>query len=443
MGTTKRVLLGALAIGLLGTGSVAIAGPSATSASQALVGSDRPAGIVVFPKVIADISRGQDTVIEIANTSSDPVSLHCFYTEVARCAVTGDACRSDLDCFPGEGCVPVLDGGSGPVLWNTQDFSITLTPWQPLAWRVSEGLPLGLPCDPDRPFGDPNDPAQCAGGQVNNGLIAAREPFLGELKCVEVSDPDTSTPIADNSIIGKATIFGVGGIAAPNSTAASYNAIGIQAIENVCLSGSQVGQSCDPNANTCADAADCGTPNNGDDTLCLGTNATGCDVAEYASCPSTLILDHFFEGAIVEGSQVRTQLTLVPCTEIETAPTQTRTNVQILVFNEFEQRLSTNTSVECFTDTPLSDIDTRRSFPTDDMVSVFSVGVQGTLSGQTRLRPVSSNPDVGGNGILGVALQYHFGAGLGVAAKNLHFVGAQRTGDVVSLAIQTAPPVGP
>src|SRR6185369_13714920 len=68
--------------------------------------------------------------------------------------------------------------------------------------------------------------------------------------------------------------------------------------------------------------------------------------------------------------------------------------VQFLIYNEFEQRFSTSTKVDCYLETPLSDIDTRPG-PEGDPFSIFNVGVQGTLTGMSRLRSVAG-PNVDG-----------------------------------------------
>ena len=59
-------------------------------------------------------------------------------------------------------------------------------------------------------------------------------------------------------------------------------------------------------------------------------------------------------------ARVGTDLTLVPCTEDfeNQRPELSKTTAQFLVFNEFEQRLSTSTTVECFKEIRLSNIDT-------------------------------------------------------------------------------------
>lgn len=87
---------------------------------------------------------------------------------------------------------------------------------------------------------------------------------------------------------------------------------------------------------------------------------------------------------------VRTELTLVPCTQNLRSLRPGVTTAQLLVVNEFEQRLSTSTRVECLFRSYLSAIDT----PQADR-SIFSVGVAGTLAGQTRIRGVDG-------GLLGV-----------------------------------------
>ena len=82
-------------------------------------------------------------------------------------------------------------------------------------------------------------------------------------------------------------------------------------------------------------------------------------------------------------------LTLVPCENnfLLQAPSNVTITVQFLVFNEFEQRFSTSTKVNCYKEVRLSDIDNRPG-PEGDAASIFSVGVQGTVTGMSRLRSV-------------------------------------------------------
>lgn len=155
-------------------------------------------------------------------------------------------------------------------------------------------------------------------------------------------------------------------------------------------------------------------------------------------------------------ARVVTELTLVPCTEDfeNQRPDLSSTKVQFLVFNEFEQRLSTGTTVECFKETRLSDIDSL----TQNERSIFSVGVEGTLTGQTRIRGVvNEDPKVAGrtgNALVGVAEEfrcsgpkYQFplcnfvdsgppGPLVSAAAKNLHFQGRRPQADFIYLPQQ-------
>ena len=89
--------------------------------------------------------------------------------------------------------------------------------------------------------------------------------------------------------------------------------------------------------------------------------------ATYVPCPGVLIMDHFFEGANPEiGGIVNTDLTLVPCSENLGDPAESanfEVVAQMLVYNEFEQRFSLSTRVECYRATTLADLDTRAVRP--------------------------------------------------------------------------------
>ena len=117
-----------------------------------------------------------------------------------------------------------------------------------------------------------------------------------------------------------------------------------------------------------------------------------------------MVLNHAFDFAPnpVTRDPIVTNLTLVPCSEDLTkqGPAGTPvTVVQLLIYNEFEQRFSASTSVACFRKTRLSQIDAR---PGAEQFSLFSVSVQGTLTGQTRIRPVAGNELDKGHGVIGV-----------------------------------------
>ena len=311
----------------------------ATPAS-ADVSSTNPAAIVIYPKLVADASEGVDTVIQLTNVSAQPANVRCFYvnanghcsnspTQICnpnRAAEGANACPTGGICIPG---------------WIETDFRFRLSPHQPIAWNLSEGL---------AEFPLSNQPGP--GGFFNEQSSippASEDPFLGELKCVLVGDDEL--PIDSNWLEGMATIVRDSG----DLDIAGYNAIGIQAI---------------PGAN------------NRDNTLVLGQ--------EYSGCPNILSLDHFFDDATdpVTGANIRTDVTFVPCSQDFNLQLPKALVVQFLVFNEFEQRFSTSRTIDCLTDIALSDIDTRLgSF--GDAQSIFNVAVQGTLTGKTLARGVN------------------------------------------------------
>jgi hypothetical protein len=284
------------------------------------------------------------------------------------------------------------------------DFSMTLTPFQPIAWSVSNP-PTFLPCDPL----DPN--AGCL--DENSGRPdPVEDVFQGELKCVQV-DGDTDAPVDQNDLKGEATIYGLRLDEPAVVDAATYNAIGIQAVSGA---------------------------NNGDNVLVLGGDGDPL-AREYAACPLILVLNHAFEFATSpfnSSNQIITQLTLVPCTEdlLENVPITTP--AQMLIYNEFEQRFSTSRLVTCYENIWLSDIDTRPG-ASDNMYSIFSVGTQGTLTGQTRIRGVQSGSL--GHGFLAVAQELHIAeAGemdgfmtVGSAAYNVNYIGERSNADLVTL----------
>jgi hypothetical protein len=257
------------------------------------------------------------------------------------------------------------------------------------------------------------------------------DPFRGELKCVQVDANDV--PVLRSDLKIEATIITTGvplpvmppvpGVA---TTAASYNGIGFAA------TGTGTGDPADP--------------------LCLGSLPTGSPsacAAEYVPCPGVLILDSFFDGATPEiGGIVTTELTLVPCSENLGDPTVGRTFdvlAQMLIYNEFEQRLSTSARVECFRSTPLSLIGNAQGGP----FGPFAVGTQGTLTGQTRIRGVQGSNGPLGFGLLGVATENYrdpatpTGPILATDAFNLHNTGFRADGDAVYRTQFPAPPPPP
>lgn len=380
----------------------------ASSASADIV-SDQSGAILIFPKITVDTSGvlgdPQDTVIQMTNTSNSVISARCFYINATgHCSNSNEPCVPSDDCGTGATCVPQ---------WSKRDFRLTLTKRQPLAWRASEGMP-DLPCDgigsPDGgcPFGLSNLGSD---GSVSSIPPVQEDPFYGELRCVQV-DPETFEPSAGlndgnlraGDLKGEATTV-VLRDSEDIPDARKNNAIAIQST----------------------------TANNNDDVLEIG----GAN-PEYNACPSVLTVNHLFDGAAVGygagggQSTVRSDLTVVPCSVDYLNDSTDPVVLQFLIYNEFEQRFSASTSFDCWRDIPLSDVDTRPG-PFGDDFSIFSASVQGTLGGQTRVRPVASSQQA--NGILAILDEtWNDGGDDKSTSANVHFSGATATGDQIVLS---------
>ncbi len=227
--------------------------------------------------------------------------------------------------------------------------------------------------------------------------------------------------------------------------------------EGVCaISGGACATDGDCLANTCEDSVcsvsghDCG-----DDTDCENT----CDdITEECTLSGTNCgpLGSECEPATMD-VRVITEITMVPCTQDfeegipgpgeGTGPASTQ--VQFLVFNEFEQRFSTSTTLTCFSELPLSAIDTSQPER-----SIFSAGVGGTLTGQTRMRGAISSTVGGkarGNTLVAIAEEFrcsgpiwefpscnfvNTGNLVSSAAKNFHFQGRRPQSDYIYLPLQ-------
>ena len=355
MGFWRWALAGAAVVMISGTASARLINdpPSVTT--------NESSGIVVYPKIVTDPANGVDTVVQLTNTSEFLTRVHCLYVNAnSHCSNAPSTICTQANfrsvCPLGGLCVQG---------WQETDFRLTLTKRQPISWSVNEGLPT-LPL---------NDiPGQA--DQFNDGSIptAPEQPFLGELRCIQV-DVASELPTDRNDLKGEATIITSQGAF---MDASKYNAIGIPAIEG----------------------AQDGNPN----SLNLGGPE-----AEYRGCPNILTLNHFFDGANVVThnhtvvGRVSSDLTLIPCAADYLTQVPQDATVQFLIFNEFEQRFSTSTKLTCYKDTPLSDIDTRPG-PDGDVYSIFAVGVQGSLTGMSRLRAVAGPNTDGYNGraVLGI-----------------------------------------
>ena len=371
--------------------------------AAAIMTSDEAAAILIWPDIfVSEIRNGfrNDRVIQITNTSADPVAVKCFYENAnGHCDNTGAICEADDPdgaCFDNDllgNCIPG---------WNEVDFRVVLTPYQPLGWLARDGMAgfafqqpgFGLPPPPPLAYGFfPIDGFFFAGigGATNVGSQippVPEIPFDGMLKCIAVDAADN--PVDRNVLKGEHTQIETffadirscpassddGGAGCFESrqviSVAKSTAIGIKAIPDRV---------------------------NGDNVLCLGgePNEFCPDGPEYEGCPNFLILDHFFSDAKNPvfppsiDSDYETDLVLVPCTQDLLRQIPGSAVVQYLVYNEFEQRFSTSRSMVCKQDTELDDIDT-----TQDERSIWDAGVAGTLTGQTRMHSI-------GSGLVGVA----------------------------------------
>jgi len=253
-------------------------------------------------------------------------------------------------------------------LWSVTDFQLTLTRQQPAVWVAGEGLPTQPPDRPKELYPGPIPP-------VGVG-------FIGELRCVVVDTNET--PVSRNVLTGEATI-----IDRITHATRKYQGITVPGLPG----------------------------NNGDNTLLLN------DV-EYSVCPRVLLFNHFFDGAPdpVLNTPIESSLTFVPCSmDLERTVPGTAT-LQFNVANEFEQRFSASFPLTCFADLNLSDISQ----------TIFNFALQGTLVGQTRIRPIVDADTDHGHGILAIAEEFRDDRQTG-AALNLHFIGGNLQADVIAL----------
>jgi len=381
--------------------------------ASADIRSDQAAAIVEWPSVeffefdnfMLNTGLFLDTIIQLSNTSLDPVKAWCFYENAnSHCTNNGEVCIfAEECCDPEFGCGQCLPG------WNETDFFVNLTPRQPLGWLASQGMAGFQFGSPPKEFGVfPLDGIQFTGigGSSNAGSRippVPESPFIGSLRCIAINDD--GVPVDRNVLKGEATIVLFGDETGPDDEdqilVAKANAIGIQAIPGAV---------------------------NDDHVLVLGGPEP-----EYNGCPNILILNHFFDFAanpvILEPEEeeendtfILTLLTLVPCTQDFLRQIPGAAVVQYLIFNEFEQRLSTSRPFQCKQLILLSNIDT----PQNER-SIFSAGVQGTLTGQTRMNSVEP-----GSGILGLATEIHVGD-TGIADFNLHYQGDRVNPDLITL----------
>ena len=87
-------------LSLLGVAAAAV-GLLSVPVAQAETFSDTGAAVLVWPKIVVDVST--DTVIQLTNQNVlQPSAAHCFYVNAnSRCTNTGEACLSSSTCFDG------------------------------------------------------------------------------------------------------------------------------------------------------------------------------------------------------------------------------------------------------------------------------------------------------------------------------------------------------
>ncbi len=266
------------------------------------------------------------------------------------------------------------DPATGQPTWGLTDFQITLTSLQPAVWVAGDGLPAVPPDRPPDLYPGPIPP-------VGVG-------FLGELACVVVNVSES--PQSINALTGEVTL-----VDRNTHSARKYPGLTVQGLPG----------------------------NNGDNTLLL-------DDVEYDSCPRMLLLNHFFDDAPdpVLSSPIASHLTFVPCSmDLEQSVPGSAT-LQFEVFNEFEQRLTTSIAITCFEDIDLSDIDSK----SQRSRSIFNFAEQGTLVGQTRIRPVPDANGAQGHGVLAIGEEYRDTRQRG-SALTLYFVDGNLQPDVFVL----------
>jgi hypothetical protein len=327
--------------------------------ASAQVSTEQPASVIVFPKVIADGTR--DTLLQVSNASNSYVRATCFYVNAQR-------------LVPGQ-----PPGPFNPPLWQATRFDIALTAQQPTNWVVSIGRP-DLPLDPICQFFPPSN-FDCYGAGTDPGDVPPAPPsFVGEVVCVEVDA--LLNPISGNHLTGEATIKDLS-----SGDVAKYSAVGFEGFDT----------------------------NDGDGTLLLGQ--------EYAACPESWFLDHTTDGSEIPsvgaGSDIHTDVTIVPCTQDFDDLVPTQITVQFFMTNEFEQNFSVATTVDCWGDFTLTDVHV-----------VFSA--LGTLTAQTRIRTASFD-----GGLLLVAEEFRSTGGVepvvASSAANVYAEGAHAISDSIRL----------
>jgi hypothetical protein len=287
-------------------------------------------------------------------------------------------------CWYVNGALTFPDLPAGPInppIWAMVDFPITLTHDQPTSFAASLGRrndSTDPPCD----FYPASANRDCYGAGLDPGNVPPMPiGFTGELRCVETDA--AGFPINGNHLTGEAAL-----VEAVSGDATRYAALGIRG------------------------AAD----NDGDGELRLGE--------EYDGCPESLVFGQQTDGSedpqLGSGSSLENVLTLTACSINYLSQEPQRVTVNFLVTNDLAQRFSAAQSIEGWTTTRLSDIN-----------SIFSVELLGAPVAQTHVR-VPSTPALG---LLGVVEEIHRAddGRESAAATNLHMAGTRAAVDLITL----------
>lgn len=273
-----------------------------------------------------------------------------------------------------QACRTVEDCNSGIACeprWAPLDFKLHIFQQQPVSWRAGQG---------ESPIPEPG-----------SGTIPAvpEDPFVGALRCIAINA--VGGAVASNVLSGNATVEQNRTDAKANFDVAKYNAIGVR-----------------------TDSAD----TNGDGRLQLG-GAT----PEYQGCATTLILDPLFDQAVepvLRTRRVRTTLVLLPCSADYVNATPGQSTVSYTVTNELAttiaaaQPFAVAGQLVATLDAP-----------------ELQVGVQGTLTGLTRLQ-------ASGAGVVAIAFETHLplddSPDRKTAARIVRGIGERATADVIVIA---------
>jgi len=275
----------------------ACAAPHLARAQATTVAS---ASVLVFPRVI--VNGTWETTIQISNDANRPAYAHCYYVNGAL---------TDPSQHPGP---------ANPPLWAMLDFPIVLERRQPTHWVASRGR-----------LNDPSDSgcagtSDCDGAGLDPGLVPPVPPgFTGELRCIE--EDASGAPWSGNALSGFATLTHVA-----TGEVVKYPAVGLPGYES----------------------------NDADGTLCIGgSTRDGCGHgAEYGGCPQTWIVSHPSDAddRPVDGAARSTDLTVVPCAANFATQVPASSTLEFTVTNEFEQTFRASTTITCWADLRLSDI---------------------------------------------------------------------------------------